>query len=78
VTEDAIGDVELRNAMLFDPYDWTDIARRIEWALANRDALLARQRAYFEATIAPRSWDDVLDDYLSILRRIGADQPVAA
>ena len=78
VTVDAIDDADLRASMLFDPYDWKDIAGRIEWALDNRDALIARQRAYFDAAIAPRSWDDVLDDYVSILRRIGSEQQAAA
>jgi glycosyltransferase involved in cell wall biosynthesis len=73
VTVDAIHDSELRERMLFDPYDWKDIAARIEWALGNRDELARRQSAYFESEIATRSWDDVLGDYVEILRRIGAN-----
>ena len=78
VTLDAIRDPELREWMLFDPYDWKDMAARIEWALANRDRLLQRQRAYFETTIAPRSWDHVLDEHVAILRRIGTERAANA
>ena len=77
VTLDAIRDPELREWMLFDPYDWKDMAARIEWALANRDRLLQRQRAYFDTTIAPRSWDHVLDEHLEILRRIATGRTAA-
>ena len=77
VTLDAIRDPELREWMLFNPYDWKDMAARVEWALANRDKLLQRQRAYFDTTIAPRSWDHALDEYVAILRRISTERTAA-
>ncbi|MGD0436762.1 MAG: glycosyltransferase, partial [Bryobacteraceae bacterium] len=36
VTEEVVLDEALRSMMLFDPYDWRDMASRIEWALRNR------------------------------------------
>lgn len=73
VTVQAIGDAALREAMLFDPNDWRDMAARIAWASGHRAALLARQRAYYEAHVAPRTWDHVLDDYVALLDRVAAD-----
>jgi glycosyltransferase involved in cell wall biosynthesis len=72
VTVEAIHDAELLRDMLFDPNDYIDIAARLEWALENRDSLYHRQRAYFDRAIAPRTWDDALVDYVSILDRIRA------
>lgn len=71
VTVEAISDPALCDEMLFDPHDWKDIAARIEWALEHRESLYARQRAYFDAAVAPRSWGNVLDEYVAILQRIG-------
>jgi hypothetical protein len=56
---------------LFDPYDWKDMANRIEWALENRAALLARQRPFYDR-LAQRTWRQVVDDHIEILDRIAA------
>jgi hypothetical protein len=38
----------MQSLMLFDPYDWQDLAKRIEWALENRAMLLSRQRLLYD------------------------------
>jgi glycosyltransferase involved in cell wall biosynthesis len=74
VTEEVITDPVVRNLMFFDPYKWTDMAERIEWALANKDALLERQLVLYQ-TLAKRSWSDVVDDYISLLDQISDCSP---
>lgn len=71
VTEEVIADPELQELMLFDPYDWQDMAGRIEWALNHRQRLLARQKPFYEQ-LAQRSWHQVVDDYVQVLARISA------
>jgi len=71
VTEEAVTDPELRSLMLFDPYDWEDMAARIEWALHNGDGLLERQLKLYER-LAERSWRTVVDEYVAILDRISS------
>jgi hypothetical protein len=75
VTEEIITDPVVQDLMLFDPYKWTDMAERIEWALVNRDALLERQLILYQ-TLAKRSWSDVIDDYISLLDRISSYSPL--
>jgi glycosyltransferase involved in cell wall biosynthesis len=65
VTEEVITDPALE-AMLFDPYDWRDMANRMEWALGNRDALLAVQKATY-AKLRERTWNHIVDDSIAIL-----------
>jgi glycosyltransferase involved in cell wall biosynthesis len=77
VTQEEIVDSDLDRDMLFDPYDWRDLAARIEWALANRQSLLARQQAYFQRHVAVRTWTDALDDYVVALDRV-ASEPTRA
>jgi len=69
VTEEAVTDPDLQAAMLFDPYDWRDMALRIEWALKHRTDLLEMQKPLFDR-IARRSWRHVVDDHIDILDRI--------
>jgi glycosyltransferase involved in cell wall biosynthesis len=69
VTEEVVTDPELRSLMLFDPYDWEDMAARIEWALQNKDGLLEHQLKLYER-LAERSWRTVVDEYIAILDRI--------
>jgi len=72
VTAEIIGELEFYSDMSFDPYDWRDMADRIEWALDHRDALYARQRAFYGAVLIKRSWRRMVDDYILILERISA------
>jgi glycosyltransferase involved in cell wall biosynthesis len=71
VTEEVITDPDLQDAMLFDPYDWEDIAARIEWALQNREALLDRQLKFYEGH-SRRTWRHVVDEHIAILNRISS------
>ncbi len=69
VTEEIITGQDLQQQMLFDPYDWKDIAARIEWGLNNRHALLEIQTPVYDQ-LARRNWRDVVDEYIAILDRI--------
>lgn len=69
VTEEVLTDEAVREASLFDPYDWQDMAQRIEWALAHRAELLAIQRPVYE-TLSRRNWSDVVLEHVDILERI--------
>jgi glycosyltransferase involved in cell wall biosynthesis len=66
VTEEVVTDRELQDLMLFDPYDWQDMAARIEWALKNRDVLLRQQLQLYER-LAERSWTTVVGEYVAIM-----------
>ena len=58
VTEEVIAEKQLQAAMLFDPYDWRDMARVIRRGVEHRDDLLAMQQAAY-ATLAERTWQNV-------------------
>jgi glycosyltransferase involved in cell wall biosynthesis len=79
VTEEVINDPEIQEVTFFDPYDWEDIASRIEWALANRDELYDNQRKYYENVVSQRTWQHVVREYVAILDRISAssNEPAA-
>ena len=67
VTEEVIVDSELQSFMLFDPYDYKDIANRIEWALDNKEELYKIQRSFFDEVVAKRTWRDVVEEYINVL-----------
>jgi glycosyltransferase involved in cell wall biosynthesis len=71
VTEEVVTDPELQKLMLFDPYDWEDMAARIQWALNNRSFLLGRQLELYEK-LAERSWTTVVGEHVAILDRISS------
>ncbi|WP_454624390.1 glycosyltransferase [Bradyrhizobium cenepequi] len=73
VTEEVVTDPELRDLMLFDPYSWKDMAGKIEWALCNRAHLLQRQRELYDQ-LTKRSWNNVVDEYITLLDRISSDR----
>lgn len=72
VTEEVITDTELQQLMLFDPYDWRDMAQRIEWGLRNQEFLLARQMPFYQHLVQ-RTWRHVVDEYVAILDRISSE-----
>ncbi|WP_252273529.1 glycosyltransferase [Pseudomonas subflava] len=74
VTEEVLTDPRLQEMTFFDPYDWQDLASRIEWALDNRDELLTVQRKTY-AQLAQRTWADVVDEHLQVLERISEGYP---
>lgn len=69
VTEEVLTDPELQEMTFFDPYDWQDMANRIEWALNNRDLLLDKQRLIYKQ-LATRNWTDVVNEHISVLENI--------
>lgn len=69
VTLEVLQDEALQEASLFDPYDWRDMAERIQWALENRDTLLQLQETAF-ATLSQRTWTDVANEHIAILDRL--------
>lgn len=71
VTLEVMTDPALQAMSLFDPYDWRDMAKRIEWALAHREELLAAQRALYDL-LARRSWREVVADHAALLDRLAA------
>jgi hypothetical protein len=71
VTEEVVADEEMRNMMLFDPYDWRDVASRIEWALQHREVLLSAQNEFY-LVLSKRTWRDVVDDHVAILDGLAA------
>ena len=75
VTEEVITSQELRDLMLFDPYDWKDIAAKIEWALAHGEFLLEKQKPFYEQ-LAKRTWRTVVDEYIAILNRISTGEMI--
>ena len=77
VTNEIITDPELRRVSLFDPYDWRSVADRIEWALANKKALYALQREFYDNVLSTRTWDDVVSEHIAILDRIAKHQQAA-
>jgi glycosyltransferase involved in cell wall biosynthesis len=73
-TEEVITDTTLQELMLFDPFDWTDIANRIEWGLDHRKELLDKQTPVYQK-LAQRTWRDVVDDHIDILDQISDITP---
>ncbi len=69
VTLEVIKDPDLDQDMLFDPYDWKDMADRIEWGLQNKESLLAKQKIFYDV-LKQRTWKTVVDEYIAILDRI--------
>lgn len=72
VAEEILTDSILQEVTFFDPYDWRDCAKRVEWAVTHRDELLAIQRETY-ATLARRTWSDVVREHVQVLDKI-ADQ----
>jgi glycosyltransferase involved in cell wall biosynthesis len=69
VTEEVILDENLRELMLFDPYDWEDMSDRIEWALNNLEYLLEMQLPHYNE-LSKRTWEKVVDEHIALLDRI--------
>jgi glycosyltransferase involved in cell wall biosynthesis len=69
VTEEVLTEPELQSATFFDPYDWRDMAARIEWALINRDELLLIQKPTYDRLVQ-RTWQNVVQEHITVLDRI--------
>lgn len=66
VVTNEIVDPELRNQMLFDPYDINAIAERVGWAIDNPSLLYDLETPLYKLMMQ-RSWSDVAREYLAIL-----------
>lgn len=73
VAEEVLLTPNLQRLTFFDPYDWRDCAKRIEWALNNRGELLSTQLEAY-AQLCQRTWADVVREHVQVLDRI-SDQP---
>ncbi|WP_246218982.1 glycosyltransferase [Pseudomonas izuensis] len=69
VTEEILKDPKLQCDTFFDPYDWKDIAYRIEWALDNRNELLLTQQKTYQV-LSKRTWTDVVNEHIEVLDKI--------
>ena len=66
VTMEVLNDPSIDEVMFFDPYNWRDIADRIEWAVHHRNELLVMQKPIYEQLLQ-REWGDVVAEYIQIL-----------
>lgn len=69
VTTEVLNDPSLDQVMFFDPYNWKDMANKIEWAIQHRDELLLIQKPIYER-LAQKTWADVVEDYIKVLDEI--------
>lgn len=72
VTEEILNQPELQETTFFDPYDWEDMARRIEWAVSHREQLLSQQEQIYRHLIQ-RTWTDVVNEHITVLETISTD-----
>jgi glycosyltransferase involved in cell wall biosynthesis len=72
VTEEVLDDPRLQEATFFDPFDWSDCAKRIEWAINHRDELLNLQLDAY-GTLCKRTWTDVVAEHVKVLDEISSD-----
>lgn len=71
VTEEILNHPELQDTTFFDPFDWADMAHRIEWALSHRAQLLPLQKNIYQRLIR-RTWTDVVNEHITVLEAISA------
>lgn len=69
VTMEVLNNQSLDKVMFFDPYNWKDMADRIEWAIHHRDELLTIQKPIYDQ-LTQRTWGDVVNEYIEILDKI--------
>lgn len=72
VALEIINDQIVSTAMFFDPYDWNDMASRIEWGLENREHLLGIQRLVYDR-LTQRSWGNVVAEHIEILEGLSVN-----
>jgi len=74
VTEELIVEPHLRETMLFDPYDWRDMAQVIAWGIANRVELLALQQPLYDR-LSRRSWQVASEDSIRVFEAAASGSP---
>ena len=72
VAEEILTDSRLRELTFFDPYDWLDCARRIEWAIFHKEELLAVQKKTYDL-LAQRTWTDVVREHVDVMDQMAID-----
>ncbi|RWL96672.1 glycosyltransferase [Mesorhizobium sp.] len=77
VTREIIKEPALREASLFDPYDWKALGKKLEWAIQNRSTLYRQQRRFYDDVLARRSWANVVQEHLEALDELAARKMVA-
>jgi glycosyltransferase involved in cell wall biosynthesis len=71
VVLELVRDADLREAMLFDPYDSESMGERVRWALANRSRLLELQRPLYDE-MARRGWRVAGSEYVALFSKLAA------
>lgn len=69
VTSEMIKDDEMKNEMLFDPYDVNQIRKKINWALDNNEMLLKKQKVIYN-NMKKRTWDIVANEYIDCFEEV--------
>lgn len=69
VIEEVIQDEELRDKMLFDPYDLDDMVEKINWAIENHEVLYDMQADLY-AKFKERNWNSVVEEYIALFNTI--------
>ncbi len=64
-----IKDNELKNVMLFDPYDLDDMLQKIASAVRDPDALYKMQAPLY-AEFEKRSWEQVAEEYANVIKNV--------
>jgi glycosyltransferase involved in cell wall biosynthesis len=72
VAEEVLVDSKLQEVTFFDPFDWSDCAKRIEWAVTHRDELLKYQLDVY-AMLCKRTWTDVVAEHVKVLDNISSE-----
>lgn len=76
VAEEVLTDAKLQEITFFDPYNWQDCAKRIEWAVTHREELLKLQLDAY-ATLCKRTWTDVVAEHVKVLDEISSGAQVS-
>ncbi|TVT82778.1 glycosyltransferase [Pseudomonas sp. H3(2019)] len=71
VAEEVLNDDEVQELTFFDPYDWKDMAKRIQLSLHNREEVLAVQTQFYKK-LSLRSWTDVVNEHVDVLDSISS------
>ena len=71
MTDEAKLDEDILGAMTFDPYNPREIAKKIIWAVDNRDVLYEKEKKVY-AEQCKRTWEDVANEYIGVLEKFSA------
>lgn len=74
-TEDFVKQFGLEGDMLFDPFDWREISKKIIWGLDHREELLEKQIPMYEH-LEHRDWNVVATEYVKAFNNFIKDHKV--